>query len=971
MPAPLKGLVGRAEEFAILQQALLAAAIGSPSTVILSGEAGIGKTRLCQELISQARTEGFVTTVGRCSPVSGSRIPYGPVVDLLDALLRRDPGLPSRVPAEVWRSVAWLTGAAGDPAVSGARDVAAARLFAGFTELVGTASRRAPVLVVIEDVHWIDSASLALLVFAVRKLRSARILLLVTNRPEDARTALPVRAALAEMRRAPDTVDVTLGPLSAQAMAELLEPFTGLSDAHAVARIGAVSDGNPFFALHLAIHGRGRVIPSSLRDILLPTLDGLSDRERGLLILVAVLGDTYDSSILLTTSGSSPAEFNQAARNLVDRGLLVERNGSITFRHALLREITVGDTIPSERVLAHWQIATALMALPLRVRSKRAAEIAYHLMGSGRQDEALDFAVQGARQAAAVWAFADARQLFSQVRELWDSTENPENASGLPYPALLREAGLVSRWCGELDEALALIDQALAWPNVSTELLIDLDQTRGQVLWAAGDMGSALEAYQRAASRLPAIGESVPDQQLRASVLAALALGLMATGNAQRAAETARAAIAVASTAGAERERIHASVTLAVSDAQLGDVDSAVTALRQCLVEARRLDDLELVVRCYGNLTFALGIACRYDDVAKVAQEGLDVCKRYGPIVALASNMVANQVSALISLGRWLEARTVAENALVETTAAGGALYLRTRLAEVAIALGDLAEADAQIAQAAVIADAGNPYTLAAQAAVRAERALTVDDPAAAIAVVAEALPLLQMQDDALPVLEVCWLGLRAQADLAEVQIPSRRATAADPRQLNFWAVASRAASRSDLPVSKTLFLTCDAEAARITATDTEDQWSRARAGNVLLDRPGAAAYCGFRLGAVQLRGRARAAAAASLADALHVAEHLGAVPLISQITTLCTVSGLRLDGAAQPVKTAPATDGLTPREREVLTLLVNGATNRLIARSLFISERTASVHVSNIMAKFGAANRTEAARIAVRLKML
>jgi DNA-binding CsgD family transcriptional regulator len=969
MPAQRARLVGRADEVALVIEAARAARAGRPSVVIVSGEAGIGKTRLVEEVTERALTEGFLVAAGQCSPVSGTRLPYGPVVDLVSDLLRQHPDLPGEVPVEVWRGVAPLTGVEEQAPAAPDLNLASTRLVAGFVEVLSAVSRQRPALLVVEDVHWADPASVDLIAFVARKLRDDRIVLLLTNRPAGARSRSPVRSALGELKRLDSTTDIRLDPLPDSALEELLLELPVPPEPPVRSRIAALAEGIPFFALHLALHDDGRAVPPRIRDVLLSSLDDLSDEERALLILLTVMGDVNDEQLLLKAAHTSLDEFNQLARALVDRGLIVVRDGSIGFRHALLREVVVDDTLPSERVVAHSRVADSLMASAAEHQQHRAAQLAHHLLECGRHDEAIDYAIRGARHASNVWAFADARNLFTAARRLWPLVDAPEAAAGVGYPELLREAAMASRWCGDLDGALALLHEALNLADVPPGVRAEIEHAHGQVLWAVGDMGASLAAYRRAEELLPASS----NDRLRSAVLAALAQGLMATGHARQAEKTAHAAADLASAAGADRARIHASITAAVARAQQGDVDSGVAGLRSCLPEARRLDDLELVVRCYGNLTYALGIACRYEELASAAAEGEEVCRRYGPVVSLASTLMNNQVNALVALGRWDEAVQVARSALQDMTASSVALHLRIALGELAVARGDTAEADQQLAEAQLLG-AGNPYALSALSVVSAERALWEHDPQAASASIVQALPDLRAQDDALPLLEACWLGLRAAADVAERAIPLRRSGAGTPENDELLDIASDALERTSLPVAAAILLASKAEAERIAGSDTVEQWTAAADANAELSRPYFRAYCLMRLGAVQLRRQARSAAAQVLGEALRTAENLGARPLTAEIRTLIAVSDLRLDppSAAPPNKSRPRTGpyGLTARERQVLALITTGATNRAVARALFISERTASVHVSNILTKLGAANRTEAARLAVRLNL-
>ena len=377
------------------------------------------------------------------------------------------------------------------------------------------------------------------------------------------------------------------------------------------------------------------------------------------------------------------------------------------------------------------------------------------------------------------------------------------------------------------------------------------------------------------------------------------------------------------------------------------------------------------MLRSYGNLTYALGLACRYEDLAETAAEGLTVCRRYGPVGPVASTLVNNQVNALISLGRWDEATSVATEALDDAGDGAVSSHLRSLLASVAVARGDRSEARKQLDLAREPGH-DNPYLSSTLAEVEAELALLDHDPTAARAAISKALAVLADHDDPMLVLDACSLGLRAIADAAELTIPARRARPDGGRD-DLLAVATRAATRTGLPVVGAVLAVIEAEAARVTGADTAEQWSVAAERQHVLQRPYWQAYCLLRLGTVCLRGQARRPAARALHAAAELATVLGAEPLLNEITVVITTSGLQRDLARtmdpkRQERSAPL--GLTLRERQVLSLLVSGATNRMIARALFISERTASVHVSNILAKLGAANRTEAARLAVTMHL-
>ena len=962
-------MVGRAAELASGLTALAAAAAGTPQAVIISGEAGIGKTRLVRELASRARADGFVVATGVCSPVSGGRLPYGPVSEMLAHLVGEAPELPSLASTSTWQALGPLRMEA--PGTSSDSGLAATRLYAAVVDLLLTVSGRHPTMLVVEDVHWVDQASMDLLAFTARRLRQGRVLLVLTVRPERARTRSPDRSALAELRRLPSVHGIELAALSADAVRELVRSVPDPPSDHQVARITDLAQGIPFFALHLARHDADE-IPARLRDVLLSSVDEVTDDQRSLLVLLSVVGACEEPELLVRATAGSAERLGAASRDLVRRGLLSVDGSALAFRHALLREVVVADTLPSERVVAHTAAADFWLSGPAADQPHRAAQLAHHLLESGRHGAALLYALKAARHAGAIWAYEDARACYAGVERIWGLVPDAEQVSGVRQITVLCEAATACRWCGRPEDALLRLQHADRL--VVTELdRATVAHRRGQVLWATGDMHASLEAYRLALGALP----PQADDHLRASLLAALAQGCMATGQARSAIEWAAQAIAASTLTGDQRIRLHASITAAVAQAQLGDVDAAVSGLTLLLPEVRGLDDLELVLRCYGNLTFALGVGCRFEQLAEAAAEGIAAAARYGPVISLASTLISNQVNALVALGRWDEAVRVATDALADLTAEGVAGHLHASLAEVAVARGDEAEADRQLASARAFGGQ-NPYVAATVAITEADHHLWNHRPAEAAAVLAEALPGLREQDDALLIMEACWRALRAEADRVETTVPLRRTGPSGARD-ELVGVARDAAAGTALPVCAAVLSAVEAEADRVDATDRPEQWTAVVAANAALGRRHVQAYGSLRLAVAHLRGQARSRAEVALRAAHAEAVALGAVPLIEEISTVARVGGLRLgpdagSSARSDARggTASVADslGLTPREREVLAMLMTGATNRMIARALFISERTASVHVSNILPKLGAANRTEAARIALRLNL-
>ena len=979
--SPVDGaLIGRAAERRSLLDALRAAQNERPATLIVSGEAGIGKTALVQDLLVQALADGCLVSAAACSPVTAVELPFGPVADLMADVLTQVDG-PSLVPEPLWQALSPITG---EHPPGPATDQDGTRLFLGFAAFLSAASRVRPLVLLVEDVHWADPASVDLLMHLTRRHRADRILLVVTHRPVTASAEGWLRTALTEWFRQPRTVDVHLTGLDDGDIAKIISGLAPGSVGERLGMLCELAQGIPFFAVQLASHRVDLPLPRRLHDVLALSLAGLTGQQRSLLLLLAVSGgsDVADE-LLLTASGLSAPEFAAHARDLRDRGSLVVRDGTVGFRHALLRDVVLSDALPVEVRQTHELISDALCRNDSDQIPGLAGRLAHHLHECGREAEALRYAVRAAREAADIRAFGDAFEHYRTAIALWDSVADPETPAGSTLVQLVCAAALAARWRGRASDGLTLLDELTPRvpPTDSDRAL--WEHTRGQLRWALGDLAGALESQQRADALLaPLPGDALPagprqddahqDDPLRAAVLAAVAHGLMVTGHAADAERTAMVAADLAGAGGAERERLQAAITAGAARAQLGRVDEAVAGLRRCVVQARERDDLELVVRAYGNLAFALGSAGREQELLEVTGEGIAECRKYGPVASLASTLINNHVNALIAVGRWDEARSLASEVLQDGVSDGLVLHLQLRLAELAVAQGRWEEVDRHLAEAGERAGS-DPYALSALTMLTAERALWRDEPATAARLIADTMPALRELDDPGLLLGACVLGLRAAAEIADLQ-PRTRREQPSPAATDLLATAHRAHGIAAVPTATALLRLCEAEVARLTGTDTSAIWTSVADANRSIGHPAAVAYCLLHNGIVLLRRQARVAASRALTEAAAIAQQLRAAPLLSRVQTIISLGALEPAGDEGP-RPSPTRSGtpesrLTAREKQVLALLTTGATNRMIGRTLFISERTASVHVSNILTKMGAANRTDAARMALRARV-
>ncbi len=932
--------------------------------ILVSGEPGVGKTALVDHVADRSAADGLQVARGFCAPVGATVLPYGPIVGMVGDIVRQLPDLVESLSPEVQRGLWPFTGAAEVPAT----DRNATRLFAACVELLSAAGRRRPLLAIVEDLHWADPTSIDLLSYATRAIR-APVGFLLTRRdaPADG-------TAAGELSRVPGAVVLQLGPLDDAVMQLLLSRMVDPPDPDRSARISAMAGGIPFLAVHLAAQQDLSSTPSTILDALTASIRAVSPAERRLLVLLAVIGRQPDD-ILLRAAELPSAEFDALCVALRRRNLISVRDDGIDFRHALIAESVTGSMLPGERRDAHHAAADALLAAGAGGDPKLSGVLSHHLHACGRHRDALPHTLRAARRAQAISAFADARALYDTVRRWWPSVEGVVPTTGVAWDQVLRESAAAAQWSGDPHAALELLGEAAAVPDLSPAGYAATQLATGRAQAAAGETNEALDCYRRALDLLPDMG----CDDVRATALAALAQALMLAGHSEEAVTVAADAVTVASASGADRDRVHALITAAAARAQLGDAETAIDMLRDCRPEVQRLDDLELVLRCHSNLAFALGVLGRHDDCARAAADGIRACRRFGNVTSLVTNLRNNEVSALVITGRWDEAVRTAREALEHVSNPGVAFYLRTRIAEVALARGDRPAVADELAAARALG-VEDPYAVATLARLTAERALQDGDPQAAAAAASSASEALRPRQDGIPLLRTCWLALRAAADRAEAVGPRFADSGLIAIRDEQLALARAAAGRSRLDVAGVLLATCEAEAARVTAGDNADQWQAAAAGWERNSEPHSRAYCLFRLAAERLRAQARMAAADALVDSLHIAAGLGAVPLEQEIRRLAVVGDLptehppaagldRRAGRTATGSTPPAAPhplGLTPREQQVLELLTTGASNRKVARALQISERTAGVHVSNILNKLGAKNRTEAARIAL-----
>jgi DNA-binding CsgD family transcriptional regulator len=928
-------IVGRAAERDAIAAAYASAAAGQSQVLLITGEAGIGKTRLIEELIQQVRSAGGKEQVrlGESAPLAGATLAYGPFV------------------AALGERAAWLL-ADDEPG-----DMAAARhrLFERVLALIADLAAEAPLLLILEDLHWADESSHELLAFLAVRLRDFPVLVVATLRDED--ITEEVRRWLSDLERRPRVTRLRLAGLAPAEVAELVTDL--VPEGSGPDPVGAVvraAEGNPLYALELAGTG-ARVPPASITDAMLAKAAGLAPGVHAVVDQVCIADGGMTHDVLAATVPLGEDDLLAAAREAVSRRLLVATADGYAFPHDLIRQVFYAQLLPGERRRLHRRVAQALTAQP----GPDPALLAMHWQLADSPDRAAPAALLAARQALSARAYPEADHFYAraveQVRWL------PE-----PGPGLLEEAARAASWAGHPERAAmytadALAQGAEAGPAERARMLERL----GRYRWEASDPRAALEATELARGLL----EAEPASALQAQILAALASWRTLLGEPGEAMPLAMEAVSMAEQVGADREYAHGLAILGIITAQRGELESGLAALDTSFALACRTGDIEGIVRAATNRMYLLYTAGRVAEALDMARNGRHAARSLGAPPALTSVLDNNTAAVLTATGRWAEAdQLLAE--LIGESHANVTRYLQLLQLELAVGRGERDHAE-ELARA--LRDSPeDPRLLGPLHACLAEQALNAGDLVTAADEVLHGLAALKGAALAGEEIRLLAAGARLSADLASLPGAARPADIAPGWESAADGLARRARLIRDehgggQPEVAAFGGLVDAEIARQQGRDKRANWRTVADAWQRLGQPYREAYARLREAESAVRAGRRDQAARALAACESLAAQLPAAPVLALAGELAQRA--RLTGQprsdARPAA-ARAQFDLTNREADVLALLVQGDSNRQIARALFISDRTVAVHVSRILGKLGVRNRTEAATLGAHL---
>jgi DNA-binding CsgD family transcriptional regulator len=967
--------VGRHGEHARLDAVLGAVTGGQSVVVLVAGEAGVGKSRLVRELTARATARRFRVLTGWCVEFGEEVWPLAPLRDVVAALVDQlDGEALELVLGSARHELARLVPELGTDERS-VEPLAIARLCELVMGVVRRAALRGPLVLVVEDLHWADPSTRALLAVVMSARDLGPVLLVGTYRSDELHRRHPLHAVLAAIERTARPERIDLVRLDAVSTAELVETLSPLAaEVDEVDAIYRRSGGNPFFIEELiAARTAGVAGPTeTLREVILARAASLDDTAVQFLRVAAAAGSTV-VEVLAAACGLEAGAFSSAFDAAVAAALVVVEGDEVRFRHELAREVFYDELLRGDRARVHADLARAVEM----VRPDRAGEIARHWSAARDGARALVTSISAGRLALRSGAAAEAEGHFDRALDWWDNVPDAQSLTGVDRATLLAEGSIAAKHARHIDRATELSQQSIAE-------LAGTDPIREGQQWLqlrdlyriTRRLDERAHAVERALALIPAS----PPTSARAEALASAAMVCWTSNHPDEGLVYAREAVTIADTLGHREMQVYSRVGVAIMLVLAGRPDEGLIVAEAAVALCNPDVSSERTLMAYDGLLIALA-GERREDVGAIAERGVAIARDTGLGGIWGAWLAERWVFSLAWLGRWDEAERVVTEQLDlldhpfdtgQLAIAWGVVLLRQGRLDEARPLID----DARAFLASESQDEMNAFLGAAVVELDTHDHLYHD----AATLVTDVLEQ-SGRGLALGLSDLVANGAASQADRAELARARHDPDAAANAETETAAWIDqlehddRAEWRQE-PDGPLHLDQAKAELARLRGRPDPDRWAQVAAGWETLKNPYCEAYARWRHAEAILAGTngrtaaARHAAAAQLSAAQTIAERLHATPLLTNINDLARRARLS-PAAVRPLHVAPSTSstaradfGLTAREQEVLQMVAGGASNGEIAKALYINTKTASVHVSNILRKLGVTNRIEAAAV-------
>lgn len=986
-------LVGRDAEVGAMRRALDVAAGGACACRIVAGGHGLGKTRLLQATIEEATSRGF--TVARAVAYQmDANVPYAVLADALTPVVRNMAPEALRVlargaEAELTQVVPAIAGARGSPLRAGNdADDLTTRVRWHVAQFVGRLSRQQPLLVAIDNVHWADPSSVALLHFVLRHAPEARLLVAAAYNHVEADATSPFRTIAKAMDSVRATEQFQLAPLTEAHLRELLARAFAVDDArlrHFAALLHHRTLGNPFFVEETikTLLERGALrrdngvwvgwdleeidLPPTIRESLLERVDALTSRARNVANIAAVCGARVSHDLLHEASGQSPEDFIAAVEELRARNVATDADEPpeilYDFSHPLLQRTIYEELGAAKRRELHGRVGLLLERQLGDNAESRAADLAHHFVRSGTSGLAprsFRYLLRAGRDALSKHADREAARYLQLALDLADGGDAVEGAAA-QVPGLVEDLARARQRLAEHQPSQTLWMRArAACASLDDEAgLARIERRLGLLAYWSGRVDVSITHYDAALD----LARRSARRDIEVRALVSKAVALQTLGRHVEAKREAHAALAIAETTGDVGLRARVERALLVLYTYTGPVEAARDFGRRVIVDARAAGESSLAWSAHLNAAILAGLTADAATLMEHAHAAEAIAQELNSPV-LGAQIAEVQIEFASANGAWAEGLALAERVIP----AARALAPRSLLPRILVWTGtillnrdDIERAKACFDEAWELSRAGSADASGADLSAvivahigQAAFHLTTRDWMTAIDFAQGGLSIADRHGMVvwaihrlLPILaeSALWVGDFALAEATAARLHEEATRLGHPLGV-LWAdivMQLVARWRDDTPGVIDRLLAAAEPLERIPFVFHAARLRRHIARLLETD--------GDREGAMRELRRAH-----------DVFLRVGAA-----LELRLTREQMRKLGIRPPQQSVIRGGVLTAREVEILRLVVRHQTNKEIARALGISARTVSTHLSNMFQKLGVDSRGLLADVARR----